>query len=313
MTKERTPHHVAGLTGADKQLDPAAEYHRITGRDADDDALPGKVGAGMVYIQGWINGICNARLGDLDVGYRPTLAAEGSAVAPSLPEWVCSAADAWAKYLELPGVPEEKCRQAGIPPLPVLRDILADPPLRLTLSWLALARGLYVASRAVIRGDLAPNLAQLVGEPVRDLVHLCSVGHRSEPSPDCEPGETSLRLVLEFADIARATIAQVRQMAKKRHASPGPSRDFVPRAFHEATLKPRLPEPTDAIHFALLEAVAGIEVITTREQLTQAARKWHNRVKRFTRLGPLPDQPKTPADIADKTPAHTQDPADPDT
>jgi hypothetical protein len=311
MAKKRSPHHRAALPGANEDMDPAAKYNLITGRNAADDALPGKLLAGLPYLNRWLSAACGGVLDDMDVGYRPTLASLGPGEIPPLPDWVRSAALLWAQYATRTGLSKEKHRQIGLPSLPILLDILATPPLRLSLSCFALARGLYRAGQAVVRGELAPGLSEIVAEPVRRMVRLGCIS-RPEIAHEYESGDIPLSLFLYLADITRETIAEVRQAKERQHSPAGPARDFVARAFHEATVQHRLPAITNATHLALLEAVAGIEAISTQEQLSQAIRKWSNRMKRFAGIGPLLPHPKVPADLSAGVDVHEKKARDTD-
>jgi hypothetical protein len=293
MPLKRSPHHVRPLPGDDRAIDPAAEYRRATGRDPDFDAMPGALLAAVPYLNDWLGHIFKEVLGDLEVGYRPTLGTTGLAEISPLPGWVRSALELWAIYAQRAGIPDEKLTQAGLPPLSIINDFLAKPPLRLSLSYFRLARGLFIEGSAVIRGDMTQSLSTLLEEPVRDLLRLGATV-RPDLGSEYHTSDVTLELLLRYADDARALIARVRQVALKPRTASGPARDLPARAFHHGTVTHRLPDKTDARHLALLEAVAGIAVIKTRTELNQAIRKWCNRAKRFASIGPVPDLPQVP-------------------
>lgn len=296
--RKRSPRHHVTVVRETPPLDPAAEYSRLTGRDALVDWLPGVLVAAPLYLENWLDTHLKEVLGDLDFGYRPSLGSAYSTRIAPLPDWVRCGLRHWAVLARSGLISPEKLESGPLPPPEIIDDLVADPPLQLTLSVLMLARGLFIAGRAAVRGDERHDMNELLGKPVLDYLRQGALQH---PGSDVElptsASQVSLEMFIQIAGDVRGMVAKLRRQAAKRRALSGPARDLPARGFHAEIVDRRLPETTEAIHLALLEASAGIAIIHTRADLSQAVRKWCNRIRRFSKMGPIPA-------LAERVPDH---------
>jgi hypothetical protein len=261
-------HPVAPKSEAQVEIDPACEYNRLTGRDASEDASPGKNLAALFALNDWFDQTFEGLIRDLDdpevLEGRP---APWSPI-PPIEAWSREPLKWWAEQHELGMVPEGL---AKLMPREVLLDALADPPLAFSKAMFEVHRSLLLVAHHA-GADFA-----IVTEAVKQA--LRAHPRDVDRSGAVDAASLSSDLMTTIVNEARAYTGRIRKLVEQPRAAGAPP-DRVERAFYLLLCKTLRSFPVPE-HLALLAAVAGFETIRDQRQFRSSVRTWRTRIGRY--------------------------------
>lgn len=264
--------------------DPSSEYERLTGRSAVSDGLFGLVVALPAYLNQWMRTSLLSLVRELDeaLDRKPSEVGEMH-VDPPAPwtrvplTWWCMMAQSGRSWPEVE-------RFGLVPPAKVLQQILGDPPLRQACATFELARAMkiagYVASQGLSHDGFPHTLMNAVASVVR-------AGGVEVDDPAAIP----LGAAADLMEAARSLVADTREKSRKKAPKAGRHTDPVQMAFVLGVRCVRQPATPTAVELALLAAAVLLEPIESG-QTDKATKRWGMRLKRSTKLGPLPALPQ---------------------